>query len=89
MMGAAKKIAKEFVEEHQGWFELISDIIQPLIDARNKLLSQVRATNECNEFLKQRCRDAKSNVKNSVEVSKGKWIEMLVKIFSDMNMHPK
>ena len=31
----------------------------------------------------------KINMKNAVEVAKRKWIEMLVKIFSDMKIHPK
>ena len=33
--------------------------------------------------------DARSNVKNLVEVSKGKWIEMLVEKNSDMNISSK
>ena len=81
MMGAAKEVATEFVEKHQGWFELSSAVFQPLIDARNRLLSEARATIGCDDFLKQRCRDAKNNVKNAVEVAKGKWIEKLVKIY--------
>ena len=47
----------------------------PLIKERNRLPLQSRCKSGCDEFL-QRCRDARSNLKNDVEVVRGKWIEM-------------
>lgn len=39
--------------------------------------------------MKQRCRDARSNFKNAIEVAKGKWTEMLVEKKSYIKINPK
>ena len=41
------------------------------------------------KYLKQKCRDARSNVKNTVNVAKGKWIKHLVDDIIDINMNPR
>ena len=85
----ANKVVCDDVEDKKGWFEFSSDILRPLIERRNCLLSRARASKGCDEVLKQQCRDAKSDLKDAVAVAKGRWIEHLVDKISQIKMNPK
>ena len=85
----ANKVVRDDVEDKEGWFEFSSDVLRPLIERRNCLLARARASEGCDEDLKQQCRDAKSDLKDAVAVAKGRWIEHLVDKISQIKMNPK
>ena len=87
MKVAAKKVAREVAEDNKGWFEFSTDLIKPLIDRRNELLSRDRSTNGEDAELKQQCRDAKSDLKDAVAIAKGRWI--VVGKTSQIKINPK
>ena len=39
--------------------------------------------------MKQQCRDARSNVKNTVEIAKGRWIDHLENDVKNISLNPK
>jgi len=72
MKDIAKKVVREDINDCKGWFEFSADLLMPLIDKRNKLLSKARSINGVNVELKQQCRNAKNDLKDAVAVAKGR-----------------
>ena len=72
MKSAAKEVATEPVNVNNEWLERSRDLLMPIIKERNKFLHKAKLNGGHDEVLKQQCRDARSNVKNAVDCSKGK-----------------
>jgi len=87
MKDVVKDVVLEEVDATKGWFEYNRDFLMPILKERNKLLHKLKICDEEDEYLKQKCRDARSNVKNTINVAKGKWIEHLVDDIVDINMN--
>ena len=64
-------------------FEYNKDNLLSLINKRNKIL--LAASSSDNPELKQKCIDARNNVKDSVRAAKSRWIFNLVDRMSDIN----
>ena len=64
-------------------------IFTPHNKEKNELLYQTKFNDGCDDHLKQRCRDARSNVKNAVELAKVKWVKIIVNDIKLMGMSPK
>ena len=89
MKNIAKEVALEDRDVTKGWFEHSKEFLKLTIKERNDLLYKVKINGRVDEFLKQKCRDAHSNMKNIVEVAKGKWVEYLMNNIKNININPK
>ena len=75
----AKEVAHEANDDNNGLFKLIADVFIPLINIRNESLAKARASEGEDVHLKSMCKTARKNVRDAVEVAKGKSVEHLSK----------
>ena len=69
---AVSKAAREANVEHNGWFELSKDILNPVLEERKRLLMKANSSPGNDETLRKLRRDAKNTVKDTVSVAKSK-----------------
>ena len=85
----AKEVALEDANNVKGLFEHSKGVLEPIIKQGNDVLYEAKTNGGNDEFMKQQCRYARSDVKNAVEVAKGRWMEHLVNDVKNINLNPR
>ena len=70
-----------------GQVEFSRSELIPVIDERNRVLFKARLSND--PTLKQKCIDARNNVKDAIKCAKSRWIVSLADRINNMNRTPK
>ena len=76
-------------DSHPGWFKLNKEFLRPLTTYRNELLFQARNINGDDILNKNRCADARRNVRDTVLMSKDRWVGQVATRVHEMNFFPK
>ena len=88
LTSAGKEILSREETNDIGWFETSRKELLPLINERNEILFAARSS-ENSITLKQKCIDARNNVKDAVKAAKSKWKTMLANRMRNINTTPK
>ena len=89
MRKAGKLTLEDEENDNPGWYEENKEMLRPFFDEKNKLLFEARNTNSDDDSLKMRCRDARKNARNAIQIAKTLWVEKIAEIAHNMNFSPK
>jgi hypothetical protein len=90
ILKAGEMTAVKTKRMRRGWFELSRDSLQPLCDAKNKAMHNVRSVPEAiKPMWKQRVKELTKSVREQVEIAKTKWISAMAEKINSLNVSPK
>ena len=70
MVKVSSKVVKETKVDNKGWFALIKDLLNILVDERKRVLMEIRNSRDTVEGLKHKHRDTKNNASSAISVVK-------------------
>ena len=90
ILEAGASTATKPKEVRRGWFEMSREILQPLVQRKNKLCTRLRRVPAAvKELFKETLNDLKKQVKEAVEEAKAKWSAVMATAINAMNDQPK
>ena len=86
---SGKEVLSHEVSNNPGWFERSREFLTLFFQTRNDLLFQARNSCRNDNFLKQKCRNAKLDVKEAVLIAKDKWVNKIASEIHTINFSLK